>query len=284
MYNKVISLLCYNFIILLLAISGSLNDEWVIYTLCITGLTLLTCFVHLTLASIKRRSCKEVIVNEKVVSKLGDFNVVDETPIPIVTTGSNATSHDSHGENINFNCHEKQSCTTGIEDDEVGYFDLYFVLKEGPNDQVKEQTSQNERLSTSSFYANVVGQDKTEYHKTYMSPNEYCIDDIYACDVAVTVHKGMERSSRPDEDAKYNMYSKVNKTLQTDWTINSPANESHLSSESQPVYKTTLLEVFRTYLQDCTYKYASLEKTIDDCGAIKPNDENSFIKEKSKTF
>ncbi|CAG2194576.1 unnamed protein product [Mytilus edulis] len=200
----------------------------------------------------------------------------------IVTINLTNTGSKVRGKDVTTN--QKTVYKNRIEDDEVGYFDLYFVLKEGPNDQVKEQTSQNELLSTSSFYANVVGQDKTEYHKTYMSPNEYCIDDIYACDVAVTVHKGMERSSRPDEDAKYNMYSKVNKTLQTDWTINSPANESHLSSESQPVYKTTLLEVFRTYLQDCTYKYASLEKTIDDCGAIKPNDENSFIKEKSKTF
>lgn len=88
-------------------ISGSFNAEWVIYTLCITGLTLLTCFVHLTLASIKRRSCKEVIVNEKGVSELGDSNVVDKKQIPFVTTGSNATSQDSHSENINFNCHEK---------------------------------------------------------------------------------------------------------------------------------------------------------------------------------
>ncbi|CAG2186382.1 unnamed protein product [Mytilus edulis] len=197
--------------------TGSSNDKWIIYTLCITGLTLLTCFANLTLAYIKRRSCKETIANQNVVSVLGDFNVVDKTPIAFGTTGSNATSQDSHSENINFDCHERQSKTTGIDDDEVGYFDLYFVMKEGPNDQVKDRTSQNERLSTSSFYANVVGQDKTEYHKTYMSPNEYCIDDIYACDVAVTVHTGMECSSRPDEDAKYNMYSKVNKTLQTDW-------------------------------------------------------------------
>lgn len=98
----------------------------------------------------------------------------------------------------------------------------------------------------------------------------------------------MECSSRPEEDATNNMYSKVNKTLQTDSTINSPANERHLSSESQTVYKTTLLEVFpsvfRTYLPDCTYKYANSEKSIDACGAIKPNDKNSFIKEKSKTF
>lgn len=161
-------------------------------------------------------------------------------------------------------------------------------MKEGPNDKVRDRTSQNERLSTSSFYANVVGQDKTEYHKTYMSPNEYCMDDIHACDVAVTVHKGMECSSRPNEDATNNIYSKVNKTLQTDSTINRTANESHLSSESQTVCTTTLLEVFpsvfRTYLQDCTYKYANSEKTVGACEAIKPNDENSFIKEKSKTF
>lgn len=275
--------------ILLFTISGSSNDKWIIYTLCITGLTLLTCFAHLTLAYIKRRSCKETIANQNVVSVLGDLDVVGKTPLSFGTTGSNATSHDSHSETISFDCHERQSETTGIDDDKVRYFDQYFVIKEGANEQIEDRASQNERLSTSSFYANVIGQGKMEYHKTYMSPNEYCIDDIYTCDVAVTVHTGMECSFRPDANATNNMYSKVNKTLQTDWTVNSPWNESQRSSASKIVKEKTLptviSSIIRTcHLPDCTYKYADSQEIINDCGANTPNEENSFIKEKSKTF
>ncbi|CAC5383987.1 unnamed protein product [Mytilus coruscus] len=244
-------------------------------------------------------SNEKVTAKETTVTRNGNLNVihltsyiddiydeVDKKPLTFDTTGSNVTSQASNNETINFVFNESHSNTKGNIDDEAGYFDLYFAMKEDANDQLEDRASQIKSLAISSFTSNVVSQDNTECPKPLQ---EYCQEDSHAFDVTVTVHQCIKRSSWSDEDATSNIYSNVCIPLQKDKQINSQAKENHLSSESKTVHDTTLPEVipstFRTCnLQDCTNKYAESEKTIDACCVIESNRDKSFSEEKSKTF
>ncbi|CAC5381942.1 unnamed protein product [Mytilus coruscus] len=328
--------------------NGTSKAEWIIYTLCITGCFFLTGFGHWFRTYRKRRSFKVRTINEKAVSEpltpfMGDDTEVDKKLLTCVTTGSNVTPQLSNNETINFVVHqERQSNTDCIEDDEAGYLDLYFAMKEDVNHQVKimhcerkafqeycqeeshaceisvtvherqSNTACNEddeagyfdlyfamkedvnhqevetyalrkgSLSSSSFNSNVVNQDKTEFHKPLQ---ENCQEDSHACEVSFPVHQCIKRSSLSEEDDASNKYSNVYQLLQKDRQLNSLANGNRLSPDSNTVHdktlQTTIPSTYRTgNLQDCTNKYAESEKIIDACGSFEFNKDKSISEEK----
>ncbi|CAC5400709.1 unnamed protein product [Mytilus coruscus] len=275
--------------------NGTSNVEWIIYTICIACCFILTGFGHLFRTCKKRTSIKQKFINEEDALELLEstpymdhYNEVDKKPLTFVTT-VNAPSHEPQTETINFVFHERQSNTTCTVHDEVGYLDLYFVMKEDLNHQEENRSSQNQSLSTSSFNSNFFGQDNTEYFKPYKPLQEYSQEDSQGCEVAVTVHQHIERSSRSEENASSNIYSNVYQLLQKDRQLNSQANGNQLSPVSNTVHDQTLQtaipSTFRTgNLQDCTNKYAESEKTIDACGTIESNEDKSRSEEKSKTL
>ncbi|XP_052071060.1 uncharacterized protein LOC127709497 [Mytilus californianus] len=284
--------------------NGNLNDvtgtskaDWMIYTLCITSCFILTALCHLFRTYRNRHALSFEAVNEEVILKPLEltlynddiYDEVDENSLTFVTTGSNIPSQASQNETINFVFNERHSSTTDNGNDEVGYLDLYFTMKEDKNRQVEVRSSQTESLSTSSSNSDIVVQENMEYPKPYIPLQQYCQDDSHSCKVAVMVHQSIKRSPGIDDDATSNIYSNVCIPLQKDRQIKSQSNESRLSSDSKIVHETTLPFIipstFRTcYLQDCINMYAESEKTIDACGAIDSFEDKSIKKEKSKTF
>ncbi|CAC5373428.1 unnamed protein product [Mytilus coruscus] len=275
--------------------SETSNIKWKIYILCITTSFILTGLGHLFRTYRKRHALDFRIINEEVILKpleltsyIDDiYDEVDDNTSTFVTTGSNVTSKTSNNETINFVFDDRQTNTADNEHDEAGYFDLYFAMKEDVNHQEENRGSQKESRSTNSSISNDVDQNITAYHKPYIQHQEYSQEDPHACEVTVTVHHCMERSSWSDEDGTRNVYSNVCLPFQKDRKMNKQANESHLSSDSNTVHDTTLPlfipSTFRTcYLQDSTNKYAESEKTLDACSATEEN--KSIKKEMSKTF
>ncbi|CAC5373670.1 unnamed protein product [Mytilus coruscus] len=243
---------------------------------------ILTALCHLFRTYRNRHALSFEVVNEEVILKPLEltlynddiYDEVDENSLTFVTTGSNIPSQASQNEIINFVFNERHFSTTDNGNDEVGYLDLYFAMKEDKNRQVEVRSSQTERLSTSSSNSDVVVQQNMEYPKPYIPLQQYCQDDSHSC---------------IDDDATSNIYSNGCIPLQKDRQINSQSNESHLSSDSMIVHETTLPFIipsaFRTcYLQHCINKYAESEKTIDACGAIDSYEDKSIKNEKSKTF
>ncbi|XP_052071061.1 uncharacterized protein LOC127709498 [Mytilus californianus] len=307
--------------------NGTSNTEWIIYTLCITGFFVLTVLYHLFRKYRKRHALDFRVVNEKVISKpleltsyiddiydevdenpltfftMGSNNTsqasriddiydeVDENPLAFVTMGSNVTSQASHNETINFVFDDKQSNIAGNEHEEAGYFDLYFGMKEGADEQQENRALQKESISTSSSNSNVVGQNNTEYPKPYIPLQEYFQEESHACEIAVMVHQCIERSSGSDKDAKMNIYSNVNIPLQKDRQMNSQANENQLSHNSKTVHDTTLQtalpSVYRTgYFKDHINKYIyyASDNNIANCGEIESFKDKTFENRNPKTL
>ncbi|CAC5381341.1 unnamed protein product [Mytilus coruscus] len=204
--------------------NGTSNTEWIIYTICITCCFIITVLCHLFRTYKKQYALGLRIVNEEVILKplelssyIDDiYDEVDVNPSTFVTTGSRVTSQASNNETINFVFNGRQSNTIDNIDDEAGYFDLYFAMKEDVNQQQENRALQKESSSTSSSNPNVIGQDNTEYLKPYIPLQEYCQEESHDCEVAVAVHPCIERSSGSDEDAAMNIYSNVYIPLQKD--------------------------------------------------------------------
>lgn len=285
---------------LILIIAETSKAHWMIYTLCITSCFILTALCHLFRTYRKRHALSSEKLKDEVILKPLELTVynddiydeVNDNSLTFVTTGSNIPSQASQNETLNFVFDERHSCTTDNGDNEVGYLDLYFAMKEGKNRQVEDQSSQTESISTiscSSSNSDGVVQDNTEFPKPYISRQQYFPDDSNLCEVDVMVHQCIKRFGGIDEDETSNIYSNVCIQLQKDRQITGQSNESRLSSDSKIVHETTLPFVipstFRTYyIQDESNKSAGSEKTILACDVIDSYEEKSTKKEKSKTF
>ncbi|CAG2228852.1 unnamed protein product [Mytilus edulis] len=211
------------------------------------------------------------------------------------------------------------ACNGDDEDDEVGYFDLYFDMKEDENQQEKKHTLRKESLLTSSFNSNVDSQVNTKFYEPL---SKYFQEDAHACEVSVTFHERqfntacneddevdkagyfdlyfdmkvdvnhqcIERSVLSKEDAANNIYVNVYQLLQNERQKNSQlANGNRLSPDSYSVrdktLKTAIPSRYRTSnSQYYTYKYAESEITIGACGSIESNKDKSITEEKSKTL
>lgn len=195
-------------------------NEWIVYTLCITGLIILLGVAHLFDKYRKRRSLNLRIHNEVVCLKslkptpyVGIYDAVDENPLTFDIPELNVELQASSIQNFNLLLQGRQSITTDIEDNETtGYLDLYFPMKEGNTDGI-EQSPYRERLSNKSSNAGVVGPDDTKYSKSCTILQENSQDDSNACEVTVTVHQCSENYSRSDEEATNSIYSNVSELL-----------------------------------------------------------------------
>ncbi|CAC5400707.1 unnamed protein product [Mytilus coruscus] len=275
---------------------GSSNDEWIIYTLCISGFTILAGVGHLLRKIRKRRSLKLKINAEvdlkplKPTPYIGIYSEVDKNPLTFDTTELNVASQASSMKSINFISKRRRFITTEIEDEETtGYLDVYFDM-ENDNTKVVDGIPHIESLSTNSFNSGVVGQDNTEYFKPYTKLQGNCQEDSNACEVTVTVHQCSESSLRSEEEAMSNIYSNVYQPMQTDKQIHIQENENLLSPEITTLHDPALQaaaysSVYKTCnVQDCTKKFVKSEKTIDSVCTIESIEDKSLDEEKSKTL
>lgn len=282
-------------------IAGVADANWIIYTLCITSCFFLTGFGHLYRTYRKQNALGVGNGKEEVTLKplelpsyINDiYDEVDDNSLTFVTTGSNIPSKASHNENINFVFNDTQSRTTDGEDDEFGYFDLYFATKGDGNRPVEDRASQNESISTSSSSSNVVVQDKREYTKPNIPLQQFCQDNSHSCNVAVMVHHCIEHFQGMDDEDISNIYCNVCTPLQNDRQMNShdQSNEMQISPDSKTVPETTLQtaspSVSRSgYFLDHLnkYVYAASENIIADCGEIESTKDKICDKNLPKTL
>ncbi|VDI35743.1 Hypothetical predicted protein [Mytilus galloprovincialis] len=151
----------------------SSTKEWIMYTLCISGLTALTVVVHLLHKKRKQRSLK-LNINEEVVLEsfqptpcIGIYSEVDENPLIFDTTELNVASQASFRKSVNFISQGRQSIITEIEDEKsTGYLDVYFDM-ENHTSKVDGQLVHTESLSNISFNSDFGTKDNAEYCKPY---------------------------------------------------------------------------------------------------------------------
>ncbi|CAG2228853.1 unnamed protein product [Mytilus edulis] len=193
----------------MLTVAGTLKADWIIYTLCITSCLCLTGFGHCFRTYRERRSLKVRAISATTVSEpltpyMGDYTEVDKETLSLVAKGLNVKTKESRNETINVVKHESQSYITSIEDDEAGYFDLYFDRKEDVDHQVEHHALQKKSFSISSFNSKVGSQDNIDVHELHQ---EYFHEDSQSCEVSVMVHKRQSYTTcygdDEDDDAGY---------------------------------------------------------------------------------
>lgn len=206
------------------------------YTLCITGLTILTGMGHILHKKRKQRSLKLKINADVDLESFqptpcnGIYCEIDENPLIFDTTELNVASQASLRKSVNFILRGRQSIPTAIEDNETtGYLDVYFDME---NDITrKEDETPHKSFPNISENSDVVGNDNKECHKPYTVLQYNCQEDWNACEVIVTVHQCSENSSTSEKEATSNIYPDMFKTIQTDKQIQHQANENLISSK-----------------------------------------------------
>lgn len=143
------------------------------------------------------RAITATTVSEPFTPDIRNYTEVAKKPLTFVTTGSNVATKTSHNETINFVIRESQSYSASKDDDEAGYFDLYFDMREDVDHEEEHHTLQKKTLSMSSFNSIVFSQDNTEFHNTLQ---EYCQEDAHACEVSVTVHERQNNTACNEDD------------------------------------------------------------------------------------
>ncbi|XP_063447426.1 uncharacterized protein LOC134726958 [Mytilus trossulus] len=272
----------------------SSNFEWIIYTLCITGLTILTVMGNILHKKRKQRSLKLKINAEIDLESFqptpcnGIYSEVDENPLRFDTTELNVALQASLRKSVNFVSQGRQSITTEIEDDETtGYLDVYFDME---NDITRKKDEiPHESFPNISENSDVVGNDNKECHKPYTVLLDNRQGDSNACEVIATEHQCSENSSTSEKEATSNVYPDMFKTIQTDKQIQHQANANLLSPKITTVNEPALQEASPSVdktcnLQDCTNKFVKSEKRIDSVCVIDSNEDKSLDVEKSKTL
>lgn len=243
---------------------GSSNHEWIIYILCIAGLTILICVGHL-IRKIRKKRLLELKINAEVGLEtfnptpcIGIYSAVDENPLVFDTTDLNLTSQASSMETAYFISQRRQSITTDIADDETtGYLDVYFDI-ENDKTKIDDRVIHLESFSNNSLNSDVARKDNTENRKPYTELQHNRQEDSNACEVIVTVQQCSESSSTTEEDIS-NIHANVVQPIQTDIQIQRQASENRLSPITTTVNGPALHKanplVFKTRnLQDCTKK------------------------------
>ncbi|XP_071179489.1 uncharacterized protein [Mytilus edulis] len=214
---------------------GSSNMEWLIYTLCIAGVVIVTGLSHLFRSYRKRKHSKEMLVNGDLVLEQvtecpysGFYDEIDENLLS--DDKSYFVPQDSHS----------VTKSTGIDD--TGYLDACFATEEDERQKLQDKLSQMGSNSTSSSNSHVAAQKDSEYLHPYHSLQDNWKEDSHGYEAAVTVHHGIESSSGSDEEANNHKYSHVYQQLQKDRDTKGQAYEKPHTPKLKTIHDAKNLE------------------------------------------
>ncbi|XP_052072574.1 uncharacterized protein LOC127710657 [Mytilus californianus] len=197
---------------------GSSNMEWLIYTLCIVGVVIVTGLSHLFRSYRKRKHSKEMLVNgdlvlEQVIESpySGFYDEIDENMLA--------------DDKTYFVPQDNHSATKSTGHDDTGYLDACFATEEDEQQKLKDKLSQKGSNSTSSSNSHVAAQNDTEYLHPYHTLQDNWKEDSHGYEAAVTVHHRTESSSGSDEESTNPKYSHVYQPLQKDRDMKGQAYE-----------------------------------------------------------
>ncbi|CAC5415250.1 unnamed protein product [Mytilus coruscus] len=274
-------------------VSGSSNKDWILYTLCIAGVIVLTALTHLLRSYRQRKSSKVRFKSEEVVLEstttspyTGAYDEIDENVITDNTPGVCLIATSSKMEVVYFVPQESMSITTITKHVDTDYLDRVFEAEDerGTSD---EQIDNKDGISTCSFESDAIVPNSTEN----VSPSNFKEnrhEHLHGYTVPVMVHQCFESSSGTDEDATHNKNSHMYKSLQKDSQMTSNEYEQLETLESNKVHDATLQAVTQfiygtSEYPNCINKYAGADKTINSCDGIKIRKDNSSDHNKPTT-
>ncbi|VDI31900.1 Hypothetical predicted protein [Mytilus galloprovincialis] len=185
---------------------GTSNKDWLIYTLCIAAVFIVTILSHLIRSFRKQKTSKVTQVNEAVVLEQvteSPFNsIYDEIDEDMLTDNK-----------IYFVPQDNPSVKSDTGHGDTSYLDACFAIEDDEHQKLEDQTSNTESNSTSSSNSEVAAKNDLEYLNPYNSLRDNRKGDTHGYEVAVAVHSVRESSSESDEETTNHKYSHVYQPL-----------------------------------------------------------------------
>ncbi|CAG2185404.1 unnamed protein product [Mytilus edulis] len=209
--------------------NGSSNMDWLLYTLCIAGVIVLTAFTHLLRSYQQRKSTKRT-KSEKVVWEstttspyTGTYDEIDENVLTDNTSGLCVTAQKSRMEAVYFVPQESTYSTTITGQVKTDYLDPVFEaeLEEGEKSEDQILTCSSSKVSTG-----------TESVRSSTS-KENTHEHLHGNRVPVTIHQFIESSSGVDEDTTENKCSHTYQSLLKESQISSNKYEQFQNPDSK---------------------------------------------------
>ncbi|CAG2246044.1 unnamed protein product [Mytilus edulis] len=180
--------------------------DWLIYTLCIVAVVIVTILSHVFRSHRKRQPSTVTQVNEAVVLEQGTSSpyssVYDEIDEDMLTD-----------DKIYFVPQEKPLLRNKL-DMMTDYLDVCFVTEDEEQQKFDDKTSHTRSNSTLSSNSEIAARNDLEYLNPYNSLHDNWKRDIDGYEVAVTVQSIKDASSGSDEESTFHKYSHVYQQLQ----------------------------------------------------------------------
>ncbi|XP_076107612.1 uncharacterized protein LOC143075914 [Mytilus galloprovincialis] len=246
--------------------NGSSNMDWLLYTLCIAGVIVLTAFTHLLRSYQQRKSTKrsksgKVVWESTTTSPYtGTYDEIDENVLTDNTSGLCVTAQKSRMEAVYFVPQERTYSTTITGQVKTDYLDPVFEA------EIEEGEKSEDQTLTCSLSIVPTGTESVSSSTSKENTHEH----LHGNRVPVTIHQFIESSSGVDEDNTDNKCSHTYQSLQKESQISSNkyeqlqnpdskiADNSKLQAVSQFIYGTN-------ELTNVINKYAGSDKTINSC-------------------
>ncbi|CAG2221982.1 unnamed protein product [Mytilus edulis] len=245
---------------------GSSNMDWLLYTLCIAGVIVLTAFTHLLRSYQQRKSTKrsksEKVVWESTTTSpyTGTYDEIDENVLTDNTSGFCVTAQKSRMEAVYFVPQESTYSTTITGQVKTDYLDPVFEaeLEEGEKSEDQILTCSSSKVSTG-----------TESVRSSTS-KENTHEHFHGNRVPVTIHQFIESSSGADEDTTENKCSHTYQSLQKESQISSNKYEQFQNPDSKIADNSKLQAITQfiygtNELTNVINKYTGSDKTINSC-------------------
>ncbi|XP_063419258.1 uncharacterized protein LOC134702096 [Mytilus trossulus] len=249
--------------------NGSSNMDWLLYTLCIAAVIVLTAFTHLLRSYQQRKSTKrsksEKVVWESTTTSpyTGTYDEIDENVLTDITPGLCVTAQQSRMEAVYFVPQESTYSTTITGQVKTDYLDPVFEaeIEEG-------EKSEDQILTCSSSIGSESVSSSTSKENTH--------EHSHGNRVPVTIHQFIKSSSGDGEDTSENLCSHTYQSLQKDSQISSNKYEQFQKPESMIAHDTKLQAVTQfmygtSDLPNVINKYAEPDTPINGCDEKPPN-------------
>lgn len=247
--------------------------EWLIYTLCIVGVVIVTGLSHLFRSYKRHKSSKERLENEEVVLARvhtspysGFYDEIDEDMLT--------------DDKVDFVPQGNHSDTKSTEPDDTGYLDPCFAIEEAESQSLEDTLLHVECNSTSSTNSDVTTQNDTEYLHPYHSLQDKWKENSPGYEVAVIVHLGTESCSSSEEEIPNPKYSHVYKSLEQERDIKGHMYEKPQTSSMK---NDTKIQPACRFIretncqQDNVHTNAESDIAIDRCNEMEADHTESLM-------
>lgn len=258
-------------------IAGTSNMDWMIYTVCIVGVLVLTCLSHLFRSYRKQTSPKDRLTNDDI-----DLEQVIESPYSGMY--DEIDEEMLTDDKIYFVPHENHSVQESVGDDDTGYLDACVEFEEADRQTLKDKISQERSNSSCSSNSNNAAQDDTDYLNPYNLLRENWKEDSHKYAVSVTVNM-VSSNAVSDEETTNHKYSHRYQSPQTNGDLKGQAYEKSQTTNDTQVQQTTLSIYSISRLHDYIHNNAESDKAIhsyDDEAAITKDNKRASDQTKSK--